>query len=1070
MPKNNNIGKVITFNKGINLDTDSRSLLGDDDCWENANVLLTPSGAKMVKSDVARETATITSGGTKVRLWEHYETRTDYDTVTGGKRLVLYTANASGTTSDIMITNSDAMKFSTSKLDCDINLNHANPIRAAELNGGMYFVDGTARVKKIFGTPLKNAVSSSPGDLAPGAGYLPAANSPSYKNNQVPIAVKSVMESGVEHIAVVGKPYNLDASPNIRIQEYNDLIYKPPLLDLATEVQADNTRYAINAGVDGKVYDVATSHYNDLGVNNVNYCIQEHGGWIYLIYVYVPGTDTYIYKFKFDETTTTPITPTSYKISNSSNIYARLYIDNSGQIYYQLNGVVYSTDMVTSEALYYDYTYFSRYYPRLLSNSVSSVTPATNIGGATIGIFYGDTNNIVVNTTITDSALWCHGNGEYSPTANLASGVTCTSISYDSAFYYVLGVHTSSGASRVYITQLEKSGSGVYTVTFKDNSLLCTLANNNATVMTVKNGIGYYSTGNNVFYQFNLTTGATIKTFTITDTTTKIAGLLLSNDNAYVYLTDNQNHRVGKYTLADDSYYFFGSYGSAPGQFNNPLGLEQLNDGTIAVVDSENYRVQLVEFFTNTIQSVYTLDDYQPPKVKPVVSLDTATTNPITQGTYYLRYSYIYRDEMGYVESRQTEQMSFDVNRATSGFTIYLEAGATAKYTNIYISTPTSPDFVLLTSIEADKTSVHMLGINLDNKPFMVAYASRPPAGCQIISEHHNRMWYTKNNRIYISSINRADYCPDIFFDDTPPEMGGWIDVGNGEALTGLGMYGGFVFAFKNRGVWRISGDPGQTNFGMSPVDDTIGCDSHESIQLCENSVLCWLGNNSVYSFNGEQIVELKGIRKRISALTATQKQNAYAVYYPDKHWYEITFPADGASAADSYRYQFDVGGKWVRNTSSISTGHTVVLHSGDAIGANVNASASTSLVLYDKFTGAFSNIHHETARWEQPLLQRKQVVSASIILDIPATADAMTFDIAIGSKTSVAADKVTVTVPEQTAANLYCVQIPFRFPTHKVNALEFSIDGGTQATPAKLFDVTIVGIEINYAVGGSSV
>lgn len=893
------LSKFIALNKGVNRDTDSKSTLFENECWDCANLLLTDRGVKMVRTDAVREPSfTFVGYGTQIRLWEHIETRLEYDVVEN--RLVLYTGNP-----DVYITDNPIQMFSNSWLAADTNFDTSKKIRSATLDGGMYFVDGTNRVKKLFGAPLENVLPAIIGDMAPGA--VSGATTIAYQWQHFPNAI---CESIGNSIVVAA----------------NDFLYT-------------YTGYG--------VWSSTTSNYAGTGIHDI------------------------------------------------------------------------------------------------ISNKDDAILTALDDG---IGVYGVGT---IAKT----------GSNVYSLIYNAAS-----------EFFYALSYTVASG-----ITKLEKFKMTMPAGT--QNTLTSyNLDHNIGKFLAIGESpsYGYYSTGNNIIYKFNISDGTAEDTITLTDTTVTINGMY-TNDT-YLYFSDSTNDRIGQLKLSDNSVIYYGSRGSAIGQFRNPAGIRYLPyNGLLAVVDSENYRTQIVDFNTNAIEDVYTIDDPIPPRDQPLVTLSTAVgTNYLTPGFYYIKYSYLYESEDGFVESRTTDEFAFVISKdTTERFTVGISANTDAVFTNIYMATPLSPEYKLIDTVSSNVTS--LLYGNTSTRGFIIPegalilqpYSSRPPAGCSIISANHNRMWYVKNNRIYISSLNQPEYCPDLFFDDTPPEQGGWVDVGNGEPIAGLGMYGGFVFIFKNRGIWQISGDPGQQNFGMSQVDDTIGCYSHETIQLCENNVLCWLGNGSVYAFTGDRVMELKGLRKIISAQLPENLANAYAVYYPDKHWYEFTIPT-GAETAISWRYQFDVGGKWVRNGYNISTGDTLVRHDGSSIGVNSGYGDTTTLTLKDKFAGAgYGNIVFESKRWEEPIGYTKVITRAKLILDIPATSNTMTFNIRIGDVNSSIVSPIVI--PAQMANNNYCVEIPFRFPLHKPNAVQVSIDGGGQALTTEQ-NVSIIGVELEYVIGGQTV
>ena len=60
-----------------------------------------------------------------------------------------------------------------------------------------------------------------------------------------------------------------------------------------------------------------------------------------------------------------------------------------------------------------------------------------------------------------------------------------------------------------------------------------------------------------------------------------------------MYVSDNYNHRIQKFTTNGKFLSKFGSYGSGDGQLQYPLGLAIGPDGMVYVCDSCNHRVVL---------------------------------------------------------------------------------------------------------------------------------------------------------------------------------------------------------------------------------------------------------------------------------------------------------------------------------------------------------------------------------------------------------------------------------------------------------------------------------------------
>ena len=64
-----------------------------------------------------------------------------------------------------------------------------------------------------------------------------------------------------------------------------------------------------------------------------------------------------------------------------------------------------------------------------------------------------------------------------------------------------------------------------------------------------------------------------------------------SNDR--IYISDTGHHRIVICTPEGDFITHFGGEGDGPGELKHPSGIDITNDGTIAVADSGNKRLQL---------------------------------------------------------------------------------------------------------------------------------------------------------------------------------------------------------------------------------------------------------------------------------------------------------------------------------------------------------------------------------------------------------------------------------------------------------------------------------------------
>jgi DNA-binding beta-propeller fold protein YncE len=60
-----------------------------------------------------------------------------------------------------------------------------------------------------------------------------------------------------------------------------------------------------------------------------------------------------------------------------------------------------------------------------------------------------------------------------------------------------------------------------------------------------------------------------------------------------VYVTENDNHRIQKFTSDGEFLVSWGSEGTADGQFNRPEGVDVDPFGRVLVADTGNNRIQI---------------------------------------------------------------------------------------------------------------------------------------------------------------------------------------------------------------------------------------------------------------------------------------------------------------------------------------------------------------------------------------------------------------------------------------------------------------------------------------------
>ena len=71
---------------------------------------------------------------------------------------------------------------------------------------------------------------------------------------------------------------------------------------------------------------------------------------------------------------------------------------------------------------------------------------------------------------------------------------------------------------------------------------------------------------------------------------------LAFNKDGVLYVIENGNNRVQKFTTTGESLGCWGGPGHAPGQLHNPWALAIDSRGRVHVIDTENHRVQRIAF------------------------------------------------------------------------------------------------------------------------------------------------------------------------------------------------------------------------------------------------------------------------------------------------------------------------------------------------------------------------------------------------------------------------------------------------------------------------------------------
>jgi hypothetical protein len=134
----------------------------------------------------------------------------------------------------------------------------------------------------------------------------------------------------------------------------------------------------------------------------------------------------------------------------------------------------------------------------------------------------------------------------------------------------------------------------------------------------------------------------------------------------------------------------------------------------------------------------------------------------------------------------------------------------------------------------------------------------RPPLGCTNLCSFNGRMYYTLNDTLYYSNQGAADVVPNSSVAFASASTGGYVQIGNdGGAITALKAFGSYLHVFKQRGIWRMVGDPGDQGAAIEQISFERGAIAQETVCSAEGTVLMWAERNSVWAFDGNVFFEI---------------------------------------------------------------------------------------------------------------------------------------------------------------------------------------------------------------------
>lgn len=193
----------------------------------------------------------------------------------------------------------------------------------------------------------------------------------------------------------------------------------------------------------------------------------------------------------------------------------------------------------------------------------------------------------------------------------------------------------------------------------------------------------------------------------------------------------------------------------------------------------------------------------------------------------------------------------------------------------------------------------------------------------------------TKQARLYFSDLNSES----IFTDNTP--IGSWnstevpgatvfnsssaeyidINPGDGEKITGLGVFSEILIVFKERSIYQITittDTSGTTVPSVQLISRAAGCVSHRSIVNVENDLLFlsrdgirFLGNQANYFNSIRTSLLTHDIEPTMRAMKSDSYDKATATYFNNEYIVNIPDAEGNITVTLTYHYMFKAWSKW---------------------------------------------------------------------------------------------------------------------------------------------------------------